>query len=143
MNHRFAYRTKAVTTELNEIRYGTCTYALEAREPIAGLSVGQFTEESESTIEWKEEFRNPLQPRFPYSVRVFDLTDANWLHGVRRSGPVLLIENRLKTRQALSRARRACAGEQCRKIQSVSFQPWPYIWLTLDGPLEAPVITFD
>ena len=135
---RFAFRDRATTIELNEIRYGHCAFRLpDQHEAFDRLSVGQFTDEAGATVAWQEEFSDPLKPSLPAKVRVLDLTDRNWLHGRLRSEPrLLLIWNDMQRRRALLYAKRVCAGAACANVMSVSFDQWPYIWLKLDSPLD-------
>ena len=57
---RFAFRSKATSTELNEFRYGKCAFRVETEAPFSRLTVGQFSDESGSAVDWKEDFDRPL-----------------------------------------------------------------------------------
>ena len=56
---KFAFRSKATSIELNELRYGKCAFQFETEVAPASLTVGQFSDESGSAEDWKEDFQRP------------------------------------------------------------------------------------
>jgi hypothetical protein len=59
VSYQFAYREKATSIELNELRYGKCSFKVASLGPFAKISVGQYSGESQAAVEWQQEFQNP------------------------------------------------------------------------------------
>jgi hypothetical protein len=59
VNYPFPFRLKATSIELNELRYGKCSFKVASLGPFEKISVGQYTDESQAAVEWQEQFQNP------------------------------------------------------------------------------------
>ncbi|MBR0814676.1 hypothetical protein JQ544_24320 [Bradyrhizobium diazoefficiens] len=54
----FAFRSYAISTELNEFRHGTCAFQFANEIPFTRLTIGQFSDGSGSAVDWREDFQN-------------------------------------------------------------------------------------